>query len=107
MTTSTEVANMLLEHITTAPHSVITRVEVLEPQAALTELGAHAALVVHLKNGERFGMEVCPFPRLPQPSGSLRSMTLTAAPEPDPEDPSTIQAPTDEPPVPEEPPYTP
>jgi hypothetical protein len=79
VTTSTEAAHILRAHLEAAllddlGPTVVTRVEVLEPAEQLLGAG-HAALVIHLTTGERFGMEVCPFPRLAvMPSGSLQGM---------------------------------
>lgn len=106
MTTSTEAARILRDHLEHAlldelGATVVSKVEVLEPAPANQDW-AHAALVVHLTTGERFGLEVCPFPRIPaMPTGTVRSMTT------EPENPTDVQAPTDEPPVPVEPPYNP
>lgn len=78
MTTSTEAAQILRDHLLAAlldglGPTVVADVQVLAPTERLTDLGAHAALVVHLNNGERFGMEVCPFPRPPVfPTANLR-----------------------------------
>lgn len=88
-------------------NQTIQRVEVLEPHRENADW-ANAAIVVHMADGSRYGMEVCPFPVIP--SSTLRSMTTepeTTPPEPDPaDDPSTVQLP-EEPPIPDQPPYTP
>lgn len=81
MTTSTEAARLIGDHMTSFTHPSIRRVEVLEPHPE-NQPWAHAVLVIHLKTGERFGMEVCPFPGNPvQPSGNLRTMTEHQEPE--------------------------
>lgn len=110
MTTSTEAARIIAAHLDHAlldelGPTVVSKVEVLEPHPTNQDW-AHAALVVVLTTGERFGLEVCPFPILPaMPSGSLRTMTTEPEPQPEQDNPSTIEAPVEEPPVPEEPPY--
>lgn len=72
MTTSTHAAQAIAEHLRSviAAREVgigdrtVRTVEVLEPAPANAGW-AHAALVVTLSTGERFGMEVVPFPVLP------------------------------------------
>jgi hypothetical protein len=98
---SIEAARMIRDHLTSFSHPSIKKVELLEPHHENHDW-ANAALVVHLEDGTRYGMEVCPFPTIPaMPTDRLRTMST----EPEPQDPSTVQAPDDEPPVPTEPPY--
>lgn len=68
---SIEAARMIWEHLNSAvgarellqlPQD-IARVEILEPKRENVDWG-NAALVVHMADGSRYGMEVCPFPTL-------------------------------------------
>lgn len=72
--TSVEAARDIWEHLnsTMAARTIlelpptIERVELLEPNRENTDW-ANAAIVIHMANGDRFGLEVCPFPELPSP----------------------------------------
>ena len=68
---SIEAARMIWEHLNSAVASRellklpqdIARVEILEPARQNVGWG-NAAIVVHMADGSRYGMEVCPFPTL-------------------------------------------
>lgn len=84
MTDTNEAARIIASHLEAAQldnlgPTVVRKVHVLEASAGLTQLGAHAALVVELTNGERYGLEVCPFPQAPVlPTGRLRELAERA-----------------------------
>lgn len=58
---SIEAARTIQDHLTAYPSALIKRVELLEPSPANVEW-ANAVLVVHLTDGNRYRMEVHPFP---------------------------------------------
>lgn len=70
---SVEAARMIWEHLNSATGARelvnlprdIERVEILEPKRENVEWG-NAVIVVHMTDGSRYGMEVCPFPVLHQ-----------------------------------------
>lgn len=70
---SIEAARIIWEHLNSAVgardimkmNQTIKRVEILEPARENVDWG-NAAIVVHLADGTRYGMEVCPFPVLHQ-----------------------------------------
>lgn len=70
--TSVEAARDIWEHLngsvatreTLGLPATIARVEILEPHRENHDW-ANAALVIHMVNGDRWGLEVCPFPDIP------------------------------------------
>lgn len=75
---SIEAARTIWEHLNSAvatretltlPRD-IERVEILTPPRTLEDTG-NAALVIHLTDGSRWGMEVCPVPQLPRQLGAV------------------------------------
>lgn len=70
------------------------------------ETPGNPAVVITARDGSRYGLEVCPIPEPHMfPSGTLQSMTTVPTEPEQPQDPSTVTAPTEEPPVHQEPPY--